>query len=51
VKHDEKHAVGMWIVAAVLGGFAVLYWGADLLERGGEADGPRPGIEAPDSSA
>jgi hypothetical protein len=26
MKHETRHAIGLWIVAAVLGGFAVAAW-------------------------
>lgn len=48
MKHEERHAVGMWLVAAFLGGFGVLYWAADVLTRD-DAAPPRPPVEHVDS--
>lgn len=51
MKHEEKHAVGMWLVVAFLGGFALLYW---AVGRFAEEDGravPRPPVELRDSAA
>lgn len=31
MKHEERHALGLWLIAAVLGGFAVAVWAARVL--------------------
>ena len=49
MKHEERHALGLWLVAAFLGGFAVLYWGADLLRRD-DAPATPPPVEQADSA-
>ena len=51
MKHEERHAVGMWLVAAFLGGFAVLVWWAGGLRRDGGEAPPPPSIERSDSVA
>ncbi len=51
MKHEEKHAVGMWLVAACLGGFALLYWTVGRLHREGGGPPPRPPEEIRDSAA
>ncbi len=49
MKHEERHALGLWLVAAFLGGFAVLYWGAGLLRRD-DAPATPPPVERTDSA-
>jgi hypothetical protein len=51
VKHEEKHVLGMWLVAAFVGGFAMLLWWVGTLERGGGGDVPPSPVEAYDSTA
>ncbi len=49
MRHEEKHAVGMWLVAAFLGGFALLYW---AMGRTGDGEGAAPPpVELRDSVA
>lgn len=31
MRHEERHALGLWLIAAVLGGFAVAVWAARVL--------------------
>lgn len=50
MKHEERHVVGMWLVAAFLGGFAVLVWWAGGLRRDGAEPPPPPSIERRDTS-
>lgn len=50
MKHEEKHALAMWLVAAFLGGFALLAWWVGIVEDA-DVPAPRPGIERPDSLA
>ncbi|MBV9774224.1 MAG: hypothetical protein JO040_09765 [Gemmatimonadetes bacterium] len=49
MKHEERHAVAMWLVAAVLGGFAVLYWAVGR-SRGDGTPPPRPPVEIRDTT-
>ncbi|HEX2188780.1 MAG TPA: hypothetical protein VHG51_07755 [Longimicrobiaceae bacterium] len=51
MKHEEKHAVAMWLLAAFLGGFALLAWWVGSAGREEGVPAPRPGIERPDSLA
>lgn len=51
MKHEAKHAVAMWLVAAFLGGFALLAWWVGTLERDAGGPAPRPGVERRDSVA
>lgn len=31
MKHEERHALGLWLIAAVLGGFAIAVWASRVL--------------------
>ncbi len=46
MKHEEKHAVGMWLVVAFLGGFALLYWAVGRFAGGRRPRGPPPSRRA-----
>ncbi|HEX7241415.1 MAG TPA: hypothetical protein VF263_14155 [Longimicrobiaceae bacterium] len=50
MKHEEKHAVAMWLVVAFLGGFALLYWAVGRF-GGEDRQVPRPPVELRDSVA
>ncbi len=51
MKPEEKHAIGMWLVAAFLGGFALLLWWVGRLDREAAVPAPPPAIERRDSTA
>lgn len=51
MKHEERHAVAMWLVAAFLGGFAVLYWAVGRFLGDAGAPPPHPPVEVRDSTA
>lgn len=48
MKHEERHAVGMWLVAALLGGFAVFAWATGRL--GNPREELQPPVEVEDTA-